>query len=423
MVTFSLLEKKGNLGNQLFQISSIIGIASKNNHSFSFPEWKYSDYFKYCLPVIPETDPKSFKIIKEKKFSYSEFKLEEGNFDFDGWFQSEKYFNIDLTKHYFCFKDDLIENLNRKYKEQLNDKTIIISIRRGDFVDHPDYFQLSIDYYFSALLKYFPDWQSRPIFILSDDIEYIRFHFKDLQNCFFSDNLSPIEQLALSTQCKNFIISNSTFSWWCAWLGEKSDSKIVRPEFYFTSEKRQRSNEKDYFPTRWNIHKNENLKIDFKNINLVLAKNDIHLINYYEKYFSFNKKGTPKSADLKILGAFIPPIVLFKCLQSNTSCKIYSRKILFISKREAIKYLSKQYDFGFFSSVFNKKLEGKYLIAELNVDNQIEQREVVIYLAGKKSYVYGNRYFFNREKRLITKKIKLMIKRILCRMSKQQKRK
>ena len=45
MVVFSLLEKKGNLGNQLFQIASTIGIAKKNKTPFAFPNWKYADYF------------------------------------------------------------------------------------------------------------------------------------------------------------------------------------------------------------------------------------------------------------------------------------------------------------------------------------------------------------------------------------------
>lgn len=36
MITFSKLEKKGHLGNQLFQIASTIGVAVDNQHDFVF---------------------------------------------------------------------------------------------------------------------------------------------------------------------------------------------------------------------------------------------------------------------------------------------------------------------------------------------------------------------------------------------------
>lgn len=70
MITYSKLGVKGNLGNQMFQIASTIGIAEKNNHDYFFPVWQYSEYFNYKLPVSFKDE--SFKTVKEEKFNYYE---------------------------------------------------------------------------------------------------------------------------------------------------------------------------------------------------------------------------------------------------------------------------------------------------------------------------------------------------------------
>jgi hypothetical protein len=46
-------------------------------------------------------------------------------------------------------------------------------------------------------------------------------------------NYNEIESLYLMTQCDHFIISPSTFSWWGAYLGEKQDSRVYSPDWWF----------------------------------------------------------------------------------------------------------------------------------------------------------------------------------------------
>lgn len=249
MLVFNSLGRKGNLGNQLFQIASTVGLATKYNKEFSFPEWEYSDYFDYKLPK--QNKNKKLIQIVEKCYGFHDWEIGIEDYDINGALQSEKYFDIEKTKKIFKFKEIFVKTLLDKYSYLFKRKAVFISVRRGDFVNHPHYYQLPYSYYLLALKKNFPDWEERNLIFMSDNIEYCKRHFKFLKNAFFLEDLSAIEQLILGSQGEDFIISNSTFSWWLAWLGEKKNSKIIRPLKNYRGKFAKLNNEKDFFPERW----------------------------------------------------------------------------------------------------------------------------------------------------------------------------
>lgn len=289
MITFSRIGKKGNLGNQMFQIASTIGIALKNNQEFSFPDWEYSKYFIGKFPEIQKNE--IFKNVKEKSYKYKEFKLEMGNYDIDGWLQSEKYFDKLFAKEIFLFEEQFVDSLLNNHKFLFNKKTILISIRRGDFINHPYYFQLSFKFYFLALIKNFPDWEERNLIFSSDDISYCKYHFSFLKNAFFLEKLTAIEQLALGSQCDDFVISNSTFSWWLAWLGEKENTKIIRPIKNFRDEFAIKNDDSDYFPSRWISFDDDSDSLGWKYYKLnVKAFYYNLLVNTRFRYSYYSKK-------------------------------------------------------------------------------------------------------------------------------------
>jgi hypothetical protein len=261
MITFSKLGRKGNLGNQLFQIASTISLAEKYGHDYFMPKWDYSKYFKNDFPVFEKDE--SFQTIKEKKYNYYEWNLGTNNYDIDGWLQSEKYFNVVKVKELFEF-ENFGHDLKMKYNFLFSKKTILVSIRRGDFIRNPYYYQLSHLYYFKGIICNFPDWKERNIIFTSDDISYCRCHFSFLKNSFFLDNLSGIEQLFLGSKCDDFVISNSTFSWWIAWFGEKKESKVIRPLKNFRGKFAEENNDSDYFPDRWISFDDKKYRIDKK---------------------------------------------------------------------------------------------------------------------------------------------------------------
>ena len=258
MITFNELGQKGRLGNQLFQIASTIGIATKNGNTYGFPDWENRKYFEKELPISTSNGIE----VQEFHFHYSDINFPDTistHFNLTGFFQSERYFSHckEKIKEQFKFKDTLISQVRNYYDEQevFTKPTIAISIRRGDYVNNKNYLQLPVTYFLSCLFAFTEENLSRleeyNIIIFSDDIDYCKLHFGGLPNIYFSEGNSPIEDLCLMSQCDHFIISNSTFSWWGAWLGEKEHSIIFRPDGLFDGDLKQKNLEIDFYPSRW----------------------------------------------------------------------------------------------------------------------------------------------------------------------------
>lgn len=434
MITYSKIGKKGNLGNQLFQIASTIGLAVKNNLDFSFLDWKYQHYFKNKLPRL-DVDFCNFEIIDEKEYNYHNWNLKNKDCDISGWLQSEKYFDKTLTKHYFEFSESLIDNLKTKYQEAFKKRTILISIRRGDFVNHPDYFQLSIKYYLNSLVRFFPNWESHNLIILSDDIKYCKFHFSFLENAFFGDGLNEVKQLCLGTLCDDFILSNSTFSWWSGWLGEKEDSKIIRPFKNFDGLKSIELNDKDYFPERWIQYNHLDNRVILENVifQIKSAKNNEIIKNYILSYFEakvvFEKIEAGAVDKVYYLNNhyFLPPILIYVSYLKLNKCKLVINNLIEIFKVSELlnhKELLEQNDFGLFSSVFsfeNFKTQVKIDEPEiyfknnpLSVNDPELQNEIIInFSGGKFSAIGGYNYSFKRFIKNSKNAAKRSIKKIL----------
>lgn len=65
----------------------------------------------------------------------------------------------------------------------------------------------------------YPDWAKENINV-PYPIEYITHNGQD----------NDCEDFWLMEQCKHFIIANSTFSWWAAWLGKNRDKIVIAPK-------------------------------------------------------------------------------------------------------------------------------------------------------------------------------------------------
>lgn len=269
MITFTKLGRDGgNFGNQLHQVASLIGFSEKYGCELVLPKWRWAGYFSNP-PRQGNAAPEM--MVEEIHFHYTPeywdaFKesYRKQTVDIWGWLQCEKYWDHCRNKVFaaFTFKREIVDKVKTGFSRPFEKKVIAISIRRGDFITNPNHFLLPLDYYLKALINFFPGYKDLNIIIFSDDPEYCSFHIRHLNNIFFATKLNPGEQLCLMSLCDHFIISNSTFSWWGAMLGEKPHSVIIRPAYHFDGEYLKKFDWKDYYPERWKKYDHKNDVID-----------------------------------------------------------------------------------------------------------------------------------------------------------------
>tara|TARA_Y100001968_G_scaffold333308_1_gene395391 strand:- start:2477 stop:3361 length:885 start_codon:yes stop_codon:yes gene_type:complete len=264
---------KGGLGNQLFQYATAKSLAlrlgvgltldlswfidNKSQHTqyildrfkideqiflpsqyiprkvriFLYKTIKFLSLFGFTLPHIEEVD-----------FKYTNKLLDINNpVILDGYWQNEIYFSK--------YRDEIkpLIKLNSKINSkdyQLIERikgsnSICLHIRRGDYISNTNASRIhgicSKEYYLKAIQVVSNSIQAPLFFIFSDEPHWVRSNFNfDCQSIYIDSNLlNPEIDFTLMSYCKHFIIANSTFSWWAAWLSESKNKKIIAPKQWF----------------------------------------------------------------------------------------------------------------------------------------------------------------------------------------------
>ena len=113
------------------------------------------------------------------------------------------------------------------------------------------YVAKSFNYYEEALKKF----GDRSILVFSDDIEWCKKQkIFTSRNCNFVENNSKIYKghfdLCLLSMCNDFIIANSTFTWWGSWLSKNKNKKVIAPKEWFGPELKHNILD-DQIPEEW----------------------------------------------------------------------------------------------------------------------------------------------------------------------------
>jgi hypothetical protein len=111
-----------------------------------------------------------------------------------------------------------------------------------------------ITYYRRAIREVAAAHGRLSIFIFSDDIRWAHQNAGvfETEGCNVNviDDEDPLRSFYLMTLCNHFIIANSTFSWWAAWLAKYSVKTVCVPSAWNRGERRP---PRDLFPPAWKI--------------------------------------------------------------------------------------------------------------------------------------------------------------------------
>lgn len=281
----------GGIGNQLFQYASGLAIARKNNTDFcidishmdaayqrsanpiAIREYALSQFSISAQPLktkavntknkicrlinryqkfIEMGHPLSTKFVFEKDaWTYDE-KLERcgRNAYLCGFFQSWRYFDPyrEILMEEFKPQKKYISRQAANLIERCrsNKRSVGVHIRRGDYKVCHDWlidesFFLDAIREMKALLS-----QNIDLFVFCNESGFAEALLTNEQKIHFvsaEGNFSDFEEFCILSSCANQIISNSSFSWWAAYLNQNQEKKVIAPVFNHWKE--------DYYLPDW----------------------------------------------------------------------------------------------------------------------------------------------------------------------------
>lgn len=169
---------------------------------------------------------------------------------FHGYWQSEKYFIAirDHIRKCFSFED-------RKSNILVDDNytNISLHVRRGDYLNKNSiHSTCDVEYFVRALDCIENSLEKTRIYIFSDDLDWAVRALSGLHHNihFVSEHYGTesFKDMFLMSQCDHHIISNSSFSWWGAWLNVSPTKRVVAPRRWFAN---QSIDIRDMLPKSW----------------------------------------------------------------------------------------------------------------------------------------------------------------------------
>jgi hypothetical protein len=246
-----IMKTMAGLGNQLFQYACGRALALRRGTELRL--WKDP------VSAVPLTDQPDrpyrifdFNIVAqpatELDLTVMQYKVHENpqtflpavldlpdNVMLDGFWQTEKYFEdvASTIRSELEFKDPQRMQVARAKVKRIRQSgrasVVAVHVRRGDYVLDKTkgiFHNLSLQWFEMAMSR-FP---TQVVFLIfSDDITWCKEHLKG--SCIlYSTGNNDLEDLALMRACDGYVISNSSFSWWGAWLSDSPAPAVIGPD-------------------------------------------------------------------------------------------------------------------------------------------------------------------------------------------------
>lgn len=247
----------GRLGNQMFQIANAYAQSLRHKRQLVIPgqDTSVSDYFetihrKLTFTSTKSPEPSPDVHIIDATYYYTPYEPHSTKPTvFRGYFESEKYFKDYAEEVRTLFEPtlDFLESTYKEYPQLKIETNAAINVRRGDFLTFPrSHPVITLDYIYRAV-EMLPKVDT--IYVLSDDLEWCQQNIK-LPNVVFVD-YKRHKALWFLSLCQNFVISNSTFSWWGAYLSRAPKKVVIAPEVWFGPDILANTNPKDILCEDW----------------------------------------------------------------------------------------------------------------------------------------------------------------------------
>ncbi len=238
-----LLRLKGGLGNQIFQIIHLLLSTSGKKPIYIdvslFGQKFAADYAGAHILVDKVLSPDAAKRIKFIKLApgVSRIFWKIGNrfksIFLDDYFSDINLFPADLDyKQFFDLECDYPSIT-------VDERSVLIHVRKGDYTNSVNaqiYFNCEADYFAKAVELISKKIDSPKFFVMSNDNNWVRENFHFLGDYKILEIDDPILSFKVMSKFSNFIISNSTFSWWPAFLTKSKN--VYAPKKWYPDDKK-----------------------------------------------------------------------------------------------------------------------------------------------------------------------------------------
>lgn len=238
----------GQFGNQLFQIAAVLGYAAEHGCRPRLPRWycwaSGTDYEQYFPWIKIHYGRCTGAVLRERHFYYEKLPFIY-NLDLRGNFQSEKYFSHirDRIRELYAEPPAITVQLDTYCREHGLQAFDALHIRFYSQAvrDQGPMEALPRSYFRNAIASM---TARRPLVIATDDKVRLGQFLSDTgidRNAHVLQFENPLLDFYMLSRSRQIAISNSSFSWWAAYLGTPKE-RIIAPQRYYWFRRSERTN-------------------------------------------------------------------------------------------------------------------------------------------------------------------------------------